>query len=76
MPDGRLMVTLKAGYMEIHDKNGALVKRSPAFPPLFLRDREVCSMSSLIKFRQQQDHLLELFRNTHPANLTAVAKGR
>src|SRR6185295_14745876 len=27
MPDGRLMVTLKSGYMEIHDKNGALVKK-------------------------------------------------
>jgi len=28
MPDGRLMVTLKSGTMEIHDKNGVLVKRS------------------------------------------------
>jgi len=26
MPDGRLMITLKSGTMEIHDKNGALVK--------------------------------------------------
>jgi glucose/arabinose dehydrogenase len=31
MPDGRLMVTLKSGYMEIHDKNGALVKKITGF---------------------------------------------
>jgi glucose/arabinose dehydrogenase len=34
MPDGRLMVTLKSGYMEIHDGNGALVKRITGFPPV------------------------------------------
>src|SRR5579859_2885546 len=27
MPDGRLMVTIKSGFMEIHDKNGVLVKK-------------------------------------------------
>src|SRR5215831_6586493 len=34
MPDGRLMVTLKSGYMEIHDKNGELVKKITGFPPV------------------------------------------
>src|SRR6185437_12921550 len=32
MPDGRLMVTIKSGYMEIHDKNGALAKKITGLP--------------------------------------------
>src|SRR3982750_3481534 len=32
MPDGRLMITLKAGTMEIHDRNGALIKKITGFP--------------------------------------------
>ena len=32
MPDGRLMVTLKSGTMEIHDKNGALVRKITGLP--------------------------------------------
>ena len=27
MPDGRLMVTIKSGFMEIHDANGKFVKK-------------------------------------------------
>ena len=36
MPDGRLMVTLKKGYMEIHDANGKLVRKIEGFPPIDL----------------------------------------
>jgi len=32
MPDGRLMVTLKSGTMEIHDKDGALLKKIDGLP--------------------------------------------
>jgi glucose/arabinose dehydrogenase len=32
MPDGRLMITLKSGTMEIHDKNGGLVKKITGLP--------------------------------------------
>src|SRR5689334_6030651 len=32
MPDGRLMVTLKSGFMEIHDANGKLVKKITGLP--------------------------------------------
>ena len=32
MPDGRLMITLKSGTMEIHDRNGALVKKIAGLP--------------------------------------------
>jgi glucose/arabinose dehydrogenase len=34
MPDGRLMVTIKSGYMEIHDNNGILVKKITGLPPV------------------------------------------
>src|SRR4029077_2950473 len=32
MPDGRLMVTIKSGFMEIHDANGKLVKKITGLP--------------------------------------------
>ncbi len=32
MPDGRLMVTIKSGYMEIHDANGKLAKKITGLP--------------------------------------------
>jgi glucose/arabinose dehydrogenase len=32
MPDERLMVTIKSGYMEIHDANGNLVKKITGLP--------------------------------------------
>lgn len=34
MPDGRLMVTIKNGYMEIHDAHGALVRKITGLPPV------------------------------------------
>lgn len=32
MPNGRLLITEKTGYMQIHDANGALVKKISGFP--------------------------------------------
>jgi glucose/arabinose dehydrogenase len=32
MPDGRLMITEKSGYMQIHDAEGKLVKKITGFP--------------------------------------------
>ena len=32
LPDGRLLITLKTGYMQIHDANGTLVKKIIGFP--------------------------------------------
>jgi glucose/arabinose dehydrogenase len=34
MPDGRLMLTFKKGYMQIHDTDGKLVKKIEGFPPI------------------------------------------
>ena len=32
MPDGRLMITIKSSYMEVHDANGKLVKKITGLP--------------------------------------------
>jgi len=32
LPDGRLLITEKTGYMQIHDANGALIKKITGFP--------------------------------------------
>ncbi|MDZ4794214.1 MAG: PQQ-dependent sugar dehydrogenase [Bacteroidota bacterium] len=32
LPDGRLLITLKAGYMQLHDANGNLVKKITGLP--------------------------------------------
>lgn len=32
LPDGRLLITEKSGYMQIHDANGGLVKKITGFP--------------------------------------------
>lgn len=34
MPDGRLLVTIKSGYMEIHDTSGKLIKKITGLPPV------------------------------------------
>ena len=32
MPDGRFLVTMRSGYMQIHNSSGALVKKITGFP--------------------------------------------
>jgi glucose/arabinose dehydrogenase len=77
MPDGRLMVSIKSGHMEIHDANGKLVKKitglpavvyegqggllDVAFDPDFM-DNKIMYWSYSEKFEQ--------------GNITSVAKGR
>lgn len=34
LPDGRVIITEKSGYMEIHDGNGALLKKITGLPPV------------------------------------------
>ena len=35
MPDGRLMITIKSGYMEIHNANGKLEKKITGLPDVY-----------------------------------------
>src|SRR6185295_4509039 len=77
MPDGRLMVTLKSGYMEIHDKNGALVKKITGFPAV-----EFSGQGGLLdvvfdpQFASNKMIYWSYSEKFPPGNLTAVAKGK
>ena len=77
MPDGRLMVTIKSGYMEIRDRNGALVKKITGFPAVVYAGQggllDVAfdpkfTMNKIIYWCYSEEYSGE--------NLTAVAKGK
>jgi glucose/arabinose dehydrogenase len=77
MPDGRLMVTLKDGYAEIHDADGKLVKKITGFP-----DVVHAGQGGLLDVAFDPDFannkmMYWSFSEKHaPGNLTAVAKGK
>lgn len=77
MPDGRLMVTLKSGYMEIHDKNGALVKKITGFPPVvFAGQGGLLDVAFDPNFAGNKMIYWSFSEKYSPGNLTAVAKGK
>ena len=77
MPDGRLMVTLKKGYMEIHDTNGKLVKKIEGFPAVELVGQggmlDVAFDPAFAKNKMMYWTYSEKYG---AGNLTAVAKGK
>jgi len=76
MPDGRLMVTIKSGYMEIHDKNGALVKKITGFPPVVYTDQGgLLDVAFDPNFAANKIMYWSYSEDYPPGNLTAVAKG-
>lgn len=76
MPDGRLMVTIKSGYMEIHDKNGALVKKITGFPEVaYAGQGGLLDVAFDPKFSTNKTIYWSFSQNYPPGNLTAVAKG-
>jgi glucose/arabinose dehydrogenase len=77
MPDGRLMVTLKSGYMEIHDKNGALVKKITGFPPVVFEGQGgLLDVAFDPNFASNKMIYWSFSETYSPGNLTAVAKGK
>lgn len=77
MPDGRLLITEKTGYMEIRDANGTLIKKINGFPAVDSRgqgglldvalDPDYNSNKMIYwSFSEKQDE----------GNLMAVAKGK
>src|SRR4030095_20727 len=77
MPDGRLMVTLKSGYMEIHDKNGALVKKITGFPPVvYAGQGGLLDVAFDPNFASNKIMYWSFSEEYDPGNLTAVAKGK
>jgi aldose sugar dehydrogenase len=77
MPDGRLMVTIKSGYMEIHDKNGELVKRIAGFPPVVYAGQGGLLDVAFDPNFSSNKILYWCYSEAYSgANLTAVAKGK
>src|SRR5215813_867031 len=77
MPDGRLMITLKSGYMEIHDKNGALVKKITGFPPVVFEGQGgLLDVAFDPDFSSNKMIYWSFSEEYAPGNLTAVAKGK
>ncbi|MBZ4188079.1 PQQ-dependent sugar dehydrogenase [Niabella beijingensis] len=77
MPDSRLMVTLKAGYMEIRDRNGALAKKITGFPAV-----DQVGQGGLLDvafdpgYARNKMIYWTYSEKQAQGNLTAVAKGR
>lgn len=77
MPDGRLMVTLKAGYMEIHDADGKLVKKITGFPAVDLVGQGgLLDVAFDPNFASNRMIYWSYSEKYEPGNLTAVAKGK
>ena len=77
MPDGRLMVTIKSGYMEIHDSNGKMVKKITGLPDVFFAGQggllDVAFDPDFDRNKMMYWSYSEKFQQ---GSLTAVAKGK
>jgi len=77
MPDGRLMVTIKSGYMEIHDSNGKLVKKITGFPDVvFAGQGGLLDVAFDPNFASNKMIYWSYAEKDQPGSLTAVAKGK
>ena len=77
MPDGRLMVTIKSGYVEIRDTNGKLVKKITGFPPVvFAGQGGLLDVAFDPNFASNKMMYWSFSEKYAPGNLTAVAKGK
>ncbi len=77
MPGGRLLITLRSGYMEIHDSTGALVKKITGFPKV--EDAGQGGMLDVALdpgFANNKTIYWSFSEKYPPGNLTAVAKGQ
>jgi aldose sugar dehydrogenase len=77
MPDGRLMVTIKSGYMEIHDANGKLVKKITGFPDvLFAGQGGLLDVAFDPNFASNKIMYWSYAEKYQQGSLTTVAKGK
>lgn len=77
MPDGRLLISLKPGYMEIHDTNGALVKKITGFPAVdFNGQGGLLDVTFDPAFNDNKIIYWSYSEKNGAGNLTAVAKGK
>lgn len=77
LPDGRLLITLKSGYMQLHDGDGKLIKRINGFPKVDDNGQggmlDVAPDPEFLKNNMIYWSYSEKYDN---GNLMAVAKGR
>jgi glucose/arabinose dehydrogenase len=77
MPDGRLMVTIKSGYMEIHDANGKLVKKITGLPDVvFAGQGGLLDVAFDPNFNSNKIMYWSYSEKYQQGSLTAVAKGK
>lgn len=77
MPDGRLMVTIKSGYMEIHETNGKLVKKITGLPDVvFGGQGGLLDVAFDPNFANNKIMYWSYSEKYQQGSLTAVAKGR
>jgi aldose sugar dehydrogenase len=73
MPDGRLIITIKRGYMEIHDANGKLVKKITGLPDVLLAGQGGLFDPNFASNKMMYWSYSEKYQR---GSVTAVAKGK
>ncbi len=77
MPDGRLMVTIKSGYMEIHDANGKLVKKITGLPEVaFAGQGGLLDVAFDPNFAGNKIMYWSYSEKYQQSSITTVAKGK
>lgn len=77
MTDGRLLITIKSGYMEIHTATGELVKKITGFPPVDDNGQGgLLDVALDPDFATNKTIYWSFSEKNPPGNLTAVAKGQ
>lgn len=77
MPDGRLLITIKSGSMQIHDANGVLVKKVTGFFPVESGGQGgMLDVAFDPDFASNKTIYWAFSEKFSPGNLTAVAKGQ
>lgn len=77
MPDGRLMITIKSGFMEIHDANGKLIKKITGLPDVvFGGQGGLLDVAFDPDFANNKIMYWSYSEKYDKGNLTAVAKGK
>lgn len=76
MPDGRLMVTVKSGHMEIHDADGRLVKKITGLPDVvFLGQGGLLDVAFDPNFAVNKKMYWSYSEKYDQGTITTVAKG-
>lgn len=77
MPDGRLLITEKSGFMEIHNENGSLVKKITGFPAVDNGGQGgMLDVAFDPDFKTNKTIYWSFSEKQEKGNLMAVAKGQ